>query len=196
MSDKEMISKAFASLKAPDDTLERIHEKMNKESKRTAGRSRVSIVLTAALIVVLSTAVVYAAKAFFISKDFLGNGEGNAEFSITAPFNGVNQFTGFQHDGIDYGAAEGTPVMAAATGRVEEADFDADRGYYIILSHNDGFSTLYAHLKELWVAAGDTVEQGQEIGTVGKTGKAVGAHLHLELWLDGNPVDPADYWAE
>ena len=86
--------------------------------------------------------------------------------------------------------------MAAAAGIVAEADFDADRGYYIILSHNDGFSTLYAHLKELWVAAGDTVEQGQEIGTVGKTGKAVGAHLHLELWLDGNTVDPADYWAE
>ena len=152
--------------------------------------------LTAVLVVLLSTAVVYAAKTFMLSSNFLGSGEPQEEFTITAPFGGVNQFTGFQHGGIDFGAEEGTPVLAAAAGKVEEADFDSDRGYYIVISHQDGFSTLYTHLKELGVAAGDEIKQGQEIGTVGRTGKAVGAHLHLELWLDGEPVNPEDYWQE
>ena len=207
MSDKDMISKAFSSLKAPEDTLERIYEKMNKESEKRGvfRHKRLSPVLVVILVLVLGTASVYAAKAFQLGSLFGGgeSGEGGepgvqdmAGFAISAPFKGENPVTGFVHDGIDYAAEEGTPVLAVARGKVLTAEFDSKKGYYIIIAHEEGYSTLYAHLKEMKVAAGDMVNQGDEIGSVGKTGQATGAHLHFELQKDGQLVDPGEFMAE
>lgn len=203
MSDKDMISKAFTSLKAPDDTLERTYEKMNEKNhnKGVFRHRRFRLVLTVLLVLALSTAGVYAAKAFRISKGFLpgdtslpDTAETVEGFIITAPFAETNPFTHHEHNGIDFMAEEGTPVLAAADGQVVTAEFDTEKGNYIVIEHESGYSTVYAHLKELYVSAGDEVLQGAEIGTVGRTGLATGPHLHLELLRDGEAVNPEDYW--
>ena len=213
MSDKDMISKAFASLKAPDDTLERIYEKMNheKNQKGNLRHKHLTLVLAAVLVLVLGTAGVYAAGGFQLGKIFargdILDADGNVvleqdgsdaseDFVISAPFAAENPVTHVHHDGIDFIADMGTPVLAAAAGEVLTADFDPKYGYHVIIQHEGGYTTLYAHLAELRVAAGDTAEAGTEIGTVGNTGQSTGPHLHLELRKDGQPVDPADYWAE
>ena len=199
MSDKDMISKAFASLKAPDDTLERIHEKMNheKNQKGNLRHKRLTLVLTAVLVLALGTAGVYAAGGFQLGKIFARGDILDAEdFVISAPFAAENPVTHVHHDGIDFIAEAGTPVLAAAAGEVVTAEFDPKYGYHVILQHDSSYTTLYAHLSELRVAAGDIAEAGTEIGTVGSTGLSTGPHLHLELRKDGQPVDPADYWAE
>jgi len=194
-----MISKAFASLKAPDDTLERIHEKMNheKNQKGNLRHKRLTLVLAAVLVLVLGTAGVYAAGGFQLGKIFARGDILDADdFVISAPFAAENPVTHVHHDGIDFIAEKGTPVLAAAAGEVVTADFDPKYGYHVIIQHEGGYATLYAHLAELHTAAGDMAEAGSEIGTVGNTGQSTGPHLHLELRKDGQPVDPADYWAE
>ena len=211
MSDKDMISKAFASLKAPDDTLERIHEKMNheKNQKGNLRHKRLTLVLAAVLVLALGTAGVYAAGGFQLGKIFargdILDADGNVvleqdgsdaaeDFVISAPFAAENPVTQAHHDGIDFIAEAGTPVLAAAAGEVVTAEFNPKYGYHVILQHDSSYTTLYAHLSELRVAAGDIAEAGTEIGTVGSTGLSTGPHLHLELRKDGQPVDPADYW--
>ena len=216
MSNKDMISKAFASLKAPEDTLERINEKVKKDThqKGNLRYKRLTLVLAAVLVLALGTMGVYAAGGFQLGKIFargdILDADGNVVleqegpdaaddssaggFVISAPFAAENPVTHVHHDGIDFIAEAGTPVLAAAAGEVVTAEFDPKYGYHVILQHDSSYTTLYAHLSELRVAAGDIAEAGTEIGTVGSTGLSTGPHLHLELRKDGQPVDPADYW--
>ena len=102
------------------------------------------------------------------------------------PVNGEDDF----HAGIDIGAAEGTPVLAAQSGIVMRTGYTRLRGYYIILRHAGGVQTLYQHLSYIFVRGGERVEQGQLIADVGSTGFVTGPHLHLELIVDGVRVDP------
>ena len=104
----------------------------------------------------------------------------------------VHPITGMEteHDGLDIPAPEGTQVLAAADATVSAVGFDWEDGNYVVLDHGQGISTLYACLAEQWVGEGDAVTGGTAIGTVGATGAATGAHLHLELCQDGVPVDP------
>lgn len=97
------------------------------------------------------------------------------------------------HYGIDIGAAEGTPVLAAAGGEVEAVGDSSDYGLYVIIRHRDGFETLYAHMGEVSVTGGSAVNAGDAIGSVGSTGNATGACLHLEMIVDGNYVNPEYY---
>ncbi len=97
------------------------------------------------------------------------------------------------HPAIDLVYNEGTDVVASITGRVIEQGFDSEKGNYIIIS-NDAAEILYAHLKDVNVKQGDRVNQGDVIGTVGKTGKATGAHLHFEVKINGKHVDPTAVW--
>ena len=86
------------------------------------------------------------------------------------------------HTGTDIGAPLGTPVLAAATGRVVLADYTGGYGLAVALAHQRGRQqTLYAHLSEVFVKSGDMVQQGDVIGRVGSTGAATGPHLHFEL---------------
>ena len=152
MSDKDMISKAFASLKAPDDTLERIHEKMNREKNQKGNlrHKRLTLVLAAVLVLAFGTAGVYAAGGFQLGKIFARGDILDADdFVISAPFAAVNPVTQVHHDGIDFIAEKGTPVLAAADGEVVTADFDSKYGYHVIIQHEGGYTTLYAHLAEL-----------------------------------------------
>ena len=97
--------------------------------------------------------------------------------------------------GIDIDAAVGDPVRAVRDGRVVFTGGDPCCGYglFIIIEHDAGWSSLYAHLSEAQVQAGDEVAQGDVIGLAGATGTVTGPHLHFELRLRGEPVDPLLY---
>ena len=94
------------------------------------------------------------------------------------------------HSGIDLTAERGTPIMASLSGTVADTGFTASRGNYVLLTHENGYETLYAHCQSVDVSAGDTVTQGDAIATVGSTGIATGPHLHFELHQNGTPIDP------
>lgn len=98
-----------------------------------------------------------------------------------------------KHHGTDFAAPVGTPVYAARAGVVLSADntsLSGDFGNAVLIDHGDQFRSLSAHLSQLDVQIGDFVQAGQQIGLVGKTGRATGAHLHFELWQNDVPKDP------
>ncbi len=225
MSDKEKMRKAFQSLKAPEDTLERVRKQIEMKQKETygkhaepgrCGKHRWMPAAVVLLVLVLGCGSVYAAKHFSLGSLFGQSASGQSEqkeqteqtepaeqagintaddFRISIPFGYQNPYTETtaSHTGMDFIADEGTPVLAAASGTVRCVDFSAEWGNYLILDHEEGYSTLYACLKETTVSAGDEAEAGTQIGTVGKSGMAAGPHLHLELWLNEQPIDPSTY---
>ena len=86
------------------------------------------------------------------------------------------------HQGTDLAAPEGTPVVAAFSGRVEIAGWLGGYGLIVVISHGDTHETRYAHLSEVLVKPGQEIKQGNVIGLVGSTGMATGPHLHFEIW--------------
>ena len=103
------------------------------------------------------------------------------------PYTGEQSF----HRGIDLACAEGTAVLAAEGGMVEETTSGGSYGNCIRLLHAGNQKTLYAHLQYVYARPGETVAKGQILGTAGRTGRATGAHLHFELWRQGIACDPA-----
>ncbi len=97
------------------------------------------------------------------------------------------------HDGLDLGADKGTTISAADGGRVIVAETHRSYGIYVIIQHDDGTKTVYAHMSKRSVSVGDRVYQGQKIGEVGSTGYSTGDHLHFEIIKNGNKVDPEKY---
>lgn len=95
------------------------------------------------------------------------------------------------HKGVDLACASGTIVLAGADGIVAAARHSQSYGNYLRLSHTEGEETLYAHMQYLYVRTGEVVKAGEPIGTVGQTGRATGAHLHLEWLCNGIRYDPA-----
>ena len=93
------------------------------------------------------------------------------------------------HPGIDFAAEEGAEVYAVAGGIVTTADYDVEKGNYVVLDHGGGLETEYQHMKSLLVSAGQSVVQGQVLGYVGSTGNSTGPHLHFEARQDGAPAD-------
>ena len=108
------------------------------------------------------------------------------------PFTGESRY----HSGIDIDGFgnDGAPVIAAASGEVITASYDSSYGNYVIIDHG-GTSTVYAHLSGLAVSYGQTVSQGETIGYVGATGRATGTHLHFEVYVGDERVDPAQYFS-
>ena len=99
------------------------------------------------------------------------------------------------HNGVDFSAKTGTPVIATASGTVEKVEsLKGGYGNYIQIKHDDQYQTLYAQLSEMDVQVGDKVEKGQLIGKVGNTGHSTGPHLHYEVIKNGEKVDPKDYY--
>ncbi len=96
------------------------------------------------------------------------------------------------HPGIDIAAAEGTPELAADAGRVVFAGWGA-LGLYVEIDHGNGFHTVYGHMSRVDVNAGDQVSPGQEIGSMGSTGRSTGPHLHFEVRYLGTPQNPLDF---
>lgn len=105
------------------------------------------------------------------------------------PFTGAKAF----HEGLDFTAVVGTPIHAAAGGIVIFAEQTPDYGKIIKIDHGSGLETRYAHASKLLVKVGDRVEKGQVISLVGSTGRSTGAHLHYEIRLNGEPLDPRKY---
>ena len=101
-----------------------------------------------------------------------------------------------KHMGVDFAAPQGTPVYAASSGVVLNADMGSLSdafGKVVLIEHGDKLQSLSAHLSRIDVRIGDFVQAGQQIGLVGKTGRATGPHLHFELWRNGFPQDPLQY---
>jgi murein DD-endopeptidase MepM/ murein hydrolase activator NlpD len=94
------------------------------------------------------------------------------------------------HEGIDFSADPGTPVLAAAEGTVVRSGYDATYGNVIEIQHADGFLTRYGHLQRRHVLPNQPVQRGELIGNVGNTGRSTGPHLHLEIFRHGRAVDP------
>jgi murein DD-endopeptidase MepM/ murein hydrolase activator NlpD len=101
------------------------------------------------------------------------------------------------HQGIDIAAPIGTPILAAASGTIEYSSWnDGGYGNMIDIRHADGTITRYAHMNDLYVRAGQTVSQGQVIGTMGSTGFSTGPHLHFEIRPGGgSAIDPMTFLA-
>ncbi|MGH8648080.1 MAG: M23 family metallopeptidase, partial [Burkholderiales bacterium] len=95
------------------------------------------------------------------------------------------------HTGTDFTASPGTPVLAANAGVVSLVGDHFFAGTSVVLDHGLGLYTMYFHLQEFLVKAGETVHKGQEIGRVGATGRATGPHLHFGVRLNGARIDPA-----
>ncbi len=107
------------------------------------------------------------------------------------PFSGHQSF----HEGVDFAAETGTPINAAASGKVITADTHPAYGKTVEIDHGNGLITRYAHASELLVVEGDLVVRGQRIAKVGSTGRSTGPHLHFEVRLNGAAQNPARFLA-
>ncbi|MGF1643486.1 MAG: peptidoglycan DD-metalloendopeptidase family protein [Thiotrichales bacterium] len=94
------------------------------------------------------------------------------------------------HSGLDFAAPTGTPVLAPSAGRVVGIGDYFFTGNAVYLDHGNGLISLYAHLDRVDVQPGDVVRRGDPLGTVGKTGRATGPHLHWSIFMNGAAVDP------
>jgi murein DD-endopeptidase MepM/ murein hydrolase activator NlpD len=94
------------------------------------------------------------------------------------------------HAGVDLGASWGTPIVAAADGRVVSAGWDGGYGRQVAIAHSGGVETRYGHMSRIAAFAGELVHRGQLIGYVGSTGLSTGPHLHFEVTKNGRPINP------
>jgi murein DD-endopeptidase MepM/ murein hydrolase activator NlpD len=100
---------------------------------------------------------------------------------------------GRQHKGMDIARPSNRSILAADNGTVAFAGWDGDYGNKIIINHNNGMRTIYAHLNSLSVSTGDVVQKGSKIGVMGTTGQSTGVHLHFEVYKNGVLQNPDDY---
>lgn len=112
---------------------------------------------------------------------------------ITSRFGAVESIRDHTHKGIDIAATRGTPILSAASGTVTFAGWSSGYGYLVKIDHGSGVETYYGHCSKLYVSAGDTVEAGDKIAAVGSTGNSTGNHLHFEIRLNGEQVNPQKY---
>jgi murein DD-endopeptidase MepM/ murein hydrolase activator NlpD len=129
-----------------------------------------------------------------------GSGNGSLSWpvngSVVSPFGyRIHPILGYRkmHTGIDIAVGYGVPIHSAGAGTVIYASWMGGYGNVIIVDHGDGLSTLYAHQSSLAVGNGARVSRGQTIGYIGSTGFSTGPHLHFEVRVNGNPVDPMGY---
>ena len=143
------------------------------------------------------------ANAFFYDE----RGKCNKTEFLKTPINGARVSSRFgmrlhpvhgnmrMHKGVDLTAKRGTSIVAAANGVIEKACCYKGYGNYILIRHSDGYKTSYAHLNcyAKSIKAGQSVRQGQKIGSVGNTGCTTGAHLHFEVIHNGKVVNPLGF---
>ncbi|MEX2200527.1 MAG: M23 family metallopeptidase [Dongiaceae bacterium] len=137
---------------------------------------------------------------------FNPNGESVRKALMRTPIDGARLTSGFgmrkhptlgynkMHRGVDFGAATGTPIYAAGDGTIEKIGANGGYGNYIRIRHNSEYSTAYAHMNGFakGLGQGDRVRQGDIIGYVGSTGRSTGPHLHYEVLVAGEQVNPLD----
>ena len=135
---------------------------------------------------------------------FDGNGRSTVRSLMRTPVEGARISSTFgmrehpvlgfmkMHKGIDFAAPTGTPIYASGDGVVQNAEFKDLNGNYVKILHDNGWKTIYLHMSAFGpgIAAGVRVRQGQQIGAIGTTGRSTGPHLHYELHVNDEPVDP------
>jgi murein DD-endopeptidase MepM/ murein hydrolase activator NlpD len=133
---------------------------------------------------------------------YQASGEGVRRGLMRTPVDGARMTSGFgmrlhpllgfsrMHQGVDFGAGSGTPIIAAGGGTVSFAGWHGGHGRYVMIRHNKELASAYAHMSRIAVKPGQKVRQGQVIGNVGSTGMSTGPHLHYEVWLRGRPANP------
>jgi murein DD-endopeptidase MepM/ murein hydrolase activator NlpD len=110
-------------------------------------------------------------------------------------WSGFGNRSGGRHTGTDIGAPAGSTIVAAQAGTVVYAGWESGYGLEVRIDHGGGISTLYAHMARSFVGVGQTVAQGQAIGTVGSTGRVSAPHLHFEVRVGGVPQNPMRWLA-
>lgn len=139
-----------------------------------------------------------------IADYFDPNGRSSRKFLMRTPVDGARISSGYgmrrhptlgyskMHRGTDFAAPTGTPIMAAGSGTIEFAGRNGSYGNYVRIRHNDEYKTAYAHMSRFGpgITKGVRVQQGQIIGYVGTTGRSTGPHLHYEVLLNGEQVNP------
>ena len=131
-----------------------------------------------------------------VLKDMLPNGPPVAVAYNSSSYGWrIDPFTGGKafHEGLDFPANTGTAIRAAADGIVSLAEHTPDYGNIVKIEHGSGLETRYAHASKLLVHAGERVVKGQEVAEVGSTGRSTGPHLHYEIRLNGESLDPRQY---
>jgi murein DD-endopeptidase MepM/ murein hydrolase activator NlpD len=120
----------------------------------------------------------------------------NASFRLTSGFGGRRDPFGRGrrvHEGVDLAAPRGTPIHATADGVVTTAGRESGYGMVVRVQHELGFETVYAHMSKIRVKVGQQVSRGVQIGDMGSTGRSTGSHLHYEVRVNGQPVNPMPY---
>jgi murein DD-endopeptidase MepM/ murein hydrolase activator NlpD len=107
----------------------------------------------------------------------------------------IHPITGqwYLHKGLDIAGTPGTPIIATADGEVTLAGYDPGYGFQVVLRHDFGFSTRYPHMREIAVSEGQEIVQGQVVGYMGRSGIVTGTHLHFEVMLGPEILDPAPF---
>ncbi len=125
--------------------------------------------------------------------------------SFSAPVEGVSANSRFglrrlsseararMHEGLDFAAPSGTPVLSAAEGSVLRTGTSSSYGRFVEVRHDNGVTSFYAHLSAIMVSEGDRVGAGERVGSVGSTGRSTGPHLHFEIRRDGEQINPESF---
>jgi len=172
---------AESSLPARNLSINEFSDLVDKLGKQVANRSDQLGVLEALLV------QNSANRQFLPSMAPVVDGWYSSNFGYRIdPFNGQQSF----HDGIDFPAEVGTPIVAAASGKVIAAEWHVQYGKMVEIDHGNGLVSRYAHAATLLVKDGDLVVRGQRVATVGTTGRSTGPHLHYGVRIAGKTVDP------
>jgi murein DD-endopeptidase MepM/ murein hydrolase activator NlpD len=187
----------------PGDSFEIVYERMADGSGRTIANGDL---VYAAMTLSGKTLRVYryVVSGTHVAEYFNGQGQSVRKALLRTPIDGARLTSGFgmrmhpilgystMHRGIDFGAATGTPIMAAGDGVVEQAGPNAGYGNFVLLRHNATYETAYGHMSRFasGIKPGVHVRQGQAIGYVGATGLATGPHLHYEVRINRDQVNP------
>ncbi len=113
--------------------------------------------------------------------------------TITSRYGASSRIRVSTHTGLDIGAVKGTPIKAVASGTVTFAAYNGSYGNMVKIDHGNGVETWYAHTSKMYVKVGQKVDVGSEIAAVGSTGNSTGPHLHLEIRVNGEHINPQNY---
>ena len=190
-SQEDEVDKLISEINAHEDQLEAMEEELNKAAKELDAQIKAKEKEYADQI-----AKVKSESGFMwplnASINKLSSLYGNRKHPVTGKPG--------KHSGIDIPAAKGTPIYAAKSGVVITSEKGSGSywsyGNYVLIAHSDGTNTLYAHMSKRAATKGQTVKQGDVIGYVGTTGRSTGNHLHFEIRVNGNRVDPLNYFKD
>ncbi|WP_437920540.1 M23 family metallopeptidase [Sphingobacterium sp. LRF_L2] len=191
----EEMKKSFNSI---DSTLERINQKMRRRGLKEIKIKNVGGPIEKEENLV-ELSVFYKKQLKNLEAKLEGMPLGRPHAGrITSPFGyRRNPFTNRgreMHAGVDLKGRTGDPVKATAKGQVTFAGYKGDYGYVVMVKHNNGYETRYAHLTRTRVKKGERIEAGEIVGLLGSTGRSTGSHLHYEVIQNDHKLDPEKYF--